>query len=253
MKRLDVVAARIHAHAPDRLPPFGKPELKNLWKQATELGLAIQLHFQPRWAEGFEPLIQEFHEARVIIDHLGRPFQGTPQEHAVVVRWSRFPNTVMKVSSLPAPNTDSDRDVQPVIKQLTQAYGAERMIYGGGFGAARRRSRTGERSSARPGCWRTCRRSSGPRFWERTQCGCLGLGLRSSRHAPRDEPKYLLSARKWARHAERDGYSALKAAGRRSSRSLAISETCPRAAAARSPARPCTWAPNRAASNGARP
>jgi predicted TIM-barrel fold metal-dependent hydrolase len=135
VQRPDVITARIHAHAPDRLPPFGKPELRDLWKQAGEAGLAIQLHFQPRWAEGFEPLIQEFRDTRVIIDHLGRPFQGTPAEHAVVVRWSRFPNTIMKVSSLPAPGTDADRSLPTVIRQLTDAYGAERMIYGGGFGA----------------------------------------------------------------------------------------------------------------------
>jgi predicted TIM-barrel fold metal-dependent hydrolase len=134
-KRLDVVSARIHAYSPTRLPPFGKPELRNLWKQAGELGLAIQLHFEPRWASGFEPLIQEFRDTRVIIDHLGRPFQGTPQEHAVVVRWSRFPNTIMKVSSLAATTTYPHRDVQPVIRELTEAYGADRMIYGGGFGA----------------------------------------------------------------------------------------------------------------------
>jgi predicted TIM-barrel fold metal-dependent hydrolase len=135
-RRLDVVSARIHAYAPDRLPPFGKPELRSLWKEATEAGLAIQLHFEPRWAGGFEPLIHEFRDTRVIIDHLGRPFQGTPAEHAVVVRWSRFPNTIMKLSSLPATTTYPHRDVQPVIRQLTDAYGPERMVYGGGFSAS---------------------------------------------------------------------------------------------------------------------
>jgi predicted TIM-barrel fold metal-dependent hydrolase len=132
-KRLDVVSARIHAYAPERLPPFGKPELRQLWKQATDAGLAIQLHFEPRYAPGFEPLIREFRDTRVIIDHLGRPFQGTPEEHAVVVRWSRFPNTIMKLSSLPATSTYPHRDVLPVVKQLTEAYGPDRMIYGGGF------------------------------------------------------------------------------------------------------------------------
>jgi len=135
VKRLSVVSARIHAYAPDRLPPFGRPELRNYWKQATELGLAIQLHFEPRWAPGFEPLIKEFRDARVIIDHMGRPLQGTPEEHAVVVRWSKFPNTIMKLSSLPPATTYPHRDIRPVIKQLTEAYGADRMIYGGGFDA----------------------------------------------------------------------------------------------------------------------
>ena len=74
-----IVAARIHAYAPDRLPPFGKPELRAFWKHVGDLGLAVQLHFEPRYAPGFEPL-----DPGVPADH-GRssttsagPFQGTP-------------------------------------------------------------------------------------------------------------------------------------------------------------------------------
>jgi predicted TIM-barrel fold metal-dependent hydrolase len=130
-----IVAARVHAYAPDRLPPFGSKELRDLWRTATELGLAVQLHFEPRYAPGFEPLIQEFADTTVVIDHLGRPMQGTIAEHDVVVRWSRFDNTVMKVSSIPEQNRYPHRDVRPVIRRLTDAYGADRMIYGGGFGA----------------------------------------------------------------------------------------------------------------------
>jgi predicted TIM-barrel fold metal-dependent hydrolase len=134
-QRDDIVAARVHAYAPDRLPPFGKPELRRLWQLATEHNLAMQLHFEPRYAPGFEPLIKEFKETRVIIDHLGRPFQGTPSEHEVVVRWSRFDNTIMKLSAIPEQDKYPHRDIQPVIRQLTDAFGAERMIHGGGFGA----------------------------------------------------------------------------------------------------------------------
>ena len=71
-----IVAARIHAYAPDRLPPFGKPELRAFWKRAGDLGLAVQLHFEPRYAPGFAPLIREFARTKVVIDHLGRPLQG---------------------------------------------------------------------------------------------------------------------------------------------------------------------------------
>lgn len=132
-RRLDVVSTRIHAYAPERLPPFGKPELETLWRLAGEHGLAVELHFEPRYAPGFEPLIKKFAETRVIIDHLGRPLQGTPKEHAVVVRWSRFKNTVMKISALPSERAYPHRKIGPVIKQLTEAFGADRMIYGGGF------------------------------------------------------------------------------------------------------------------------
>lgn len=129
-----LVAARVHAYSPDRLPPFGKPELRALWRQATELGLMMQLHFEPRYAPGFEGLIEEFKDTRVIIDHLGRPMQGTPEEHARVVKWSRFPNTVMKIAALPDANQYPHRDVRPIVRQLTDAFGTDRMICGGGFG-----------------------------------------------------------------------------------------------------------------------
>ena len=134
-KRLDVVAVRVHAYAADRLPPFGKPELRRLWQLATDHGLAVQLHFEPKYAAGFEPLIREFAKTTVIIDHLGRPFQATPEEHAAVVRWAKFDNTVMKLSSIPLPAEVPDRNIGAVIRQLTDAWGAGRMIYGGGFSA----------------------------------------------------------------------------------------------------------------------
>ncbi len=134
-KRGDIIAARVHAYAPGRMPPFGKPELRRLWELAAENGLAIQLHFEPRHATGFEPLIREFRDTLHIIDHLGRPFQGTPTEHAMVLRWADLPNTVMKMAAIPKQGSYPHRDIRPVIRQITDAYGAERIICGGGFGA----------------------------------------------------------------------------------------------------------------------
>jgi predicted TIM-barrel fold metal-dependent hydrolase len=129
-----IVAVRIHAYDPRRLPPFGKPELRALWGRASDLGLAVQLHFEPRYAPGFSPLIEEFAQTRVIIDHLGRPMQGTPAEYAVVLGWSRRPNTVMKLSSLPAKEQYPHRDVGPIVADLAERFGPDRLIYGGGFG-----------------------------------------------------------------------------------------------------------------------
>jgi predicted TIM-barrel fold metal-dependent hydrolase len=109
--------------------------LRKLWSMATDHGLAVQLHFEPRYAAGFEPLIREFAKTTVIIDHMGRPFQGTPAEHMVVLNWAKLDNTVMKLSAIPPQTMYPHRDIQPIVKQLTDAWGAERMIYGGGFSA----------------------------------------------------------------------------------------------------------------------
>jgi predicted TIM-barrel fold metal-dependent hydrolase len=133
--RVPIIAARVHAYVFDRLPPFGKPELEQLWRAAGECGLAVQLHFEPRYAPGFEPLIRKYPDIQVIVDHLGRPFQGTREEHEVVIRWSRFPNTIMKLSSIPSQLNYPHRDPAPVIHRLCDEYGPDRMLYGGGFRA----------------------------------------------------------------------------------------------------------------------
>jgi predicted TIM-barrel fold metal-dependent hydrolase len=141
-----IVALRVHAYAPDRLPPFGSPELRAMWKAAMDLGLAIQVHLEPRYAPALEPFIKEFTATPVIIDHLGRPFQGTPDEHAVVVRWSRFPHTIMKLSAVPPQEQYPHRDVRPIIASLVSAFGPTRLISGGGFSNAESKPETYRKS-----------------------------------------------------------------------------------------------------------
>jgi len=134
-KRLPIVAARIHAYAPERLPPFGKPELRTFWKQIVELGLAVQLHFEPRYAPGFEPLIREFKDATVLVDHMGRPFQGSPEEYERVLKWADFPNVIVKLSAIPKPTTYPHRDAKPIVQRLRKLFGPDRLMYGGGYSA----------------------------------------------------------------------------------------------------------------------
>jgi len=69
----------------------------------------------------------------VIIDHLGRPLQGTPEEHAVVVGWGKLKNTVIKLSVFQPDTQYPHRDIAPSIRALSDAFGPDRMIYGGGY------------------------------------------------------------------------------------------------------------------------
>lgn len=130
-----IVALRVHAYAPERLPKFESPELMNLCKSAADLGLALQLHFEPRYAKSFEKLIWEFKDTPVLIDHLGRPFQGTEEEYATVLKWSERANVSIKLSSLPVKEEYPHRDVSPIVQSLVAAFGADRLMYGGGFNA----------------------------------------------------------------------------------------------------------------------
>jgi predicted TIM-barrel fold metal-dependent hydrolase len=70
----------------------------------------------------------------VFVDHLGRPFQGTPKEHAVVVGWSQYDNVLMKLSSVPVERQYPHRNPAAVVRQLADAYGPDRLMYGGGYG-----------------------------------------------------------------------------------------------------------------------
>jgi predicted TIM-barrel fold metal-dependent hydrolase len=133
VRRLGVLAVRVHAYAPERLPPFGRP-LRELWARASDLGIAVQLHFEPRYAPRFEPYIREFSGTKVLIDHLGRPFQGTPEEYAVVVGFARYQNTIMKLSSIPMTRQYPHRDVRAILQQLVEAWGPDRLMHAGGYG-----------------------------------------------------------------------------------------------------------------------
>lgn len=134
-RRDQIVATRLHAYAPNRLPPWNTPELDRLWRIASEAGVAMQIHLEPRYAKWLDPYVRRYRDTRVIIDHLGRPMQGTPEEHAVVLRWSELPNTIMKLASIPRRDKYPHRDVAPVVRRLAELWGADRLIYGGGFNA----------------------------------------------------------------------------------------------------------------------
>ena len=134
VRRMPIVGVRIHAHLPDRQPPFGRPELRDLWASASDLGIAVLLQFAPRYAAGFEPYIREFADTPVVIDHLGRPNLGTPEEYQTVLGFARYPNTVVKFGSLPDPALYPESDLQRVADRVVSEWGADRLIWGGGYG-----------------------------------------------------------------------------------------------------------------------
>ncbi len=94
----------------------------------------MQIHFEPHYAAGFEPLIRAFPKTPVLIDNLGRPFQATPEEFARVLRWSRLPNVHMKLSGFPNPAEYPFRDIRPTLKQIISGFGPDRLVWGGTFG-----------------------------------------------------------------------------------------------------------------------
>jgi predicted TIM-barrel fold metal-dependent hydrolase len=154
------VAVRVHcSRPPGSQPATGGPirdrdlgQADPLFAQAGESGVAIQAHIQPWFAPALYDLAERHQRTRVILDHFGHPGVGPAvRENGAwrltqgkrgqfndgvllnhVLRLSKLPNVVLKVSSLqyasaqPHPHTD----VKPWVRKAFDAFGPDRMMWG---------------------------------------------------------------------------------------------------------------------------
>ena len=140
-KRL--VGLRIHVNRDPKSAPavsgairdrdLRHPQMKTTWEAATKLGLAVQMHFIPCWAPQIGELARALPETAVILDHLARAGQGTPAEYEEVLRLARLPRVYMKFSGVrySSKQDHPHRDVKPLVRRTYDAFGPDRMIWGG--------------------------------------------------------------------------------------------------------------------------
>jgi predicted TIM-barrel fold metal-dependent hydrolase len=145
VKRLPgrIVALRIHENQNPNKPPttsgairdrdMRSPATLAAWRKAHSLGLAIQMHFVPCYAPQIRVLASELQEMPVILDHLGRYGEGTPAEFEEVLKLAELPRVYMKYSAVRYSSKQDypHRDARPFVRRLFQAFGAERIIWGG--------------------------------------------------------------------------------------------------------------------------
>lgn len=130
-----IVALRVHATekttkngGPIRDRDLSDPRMATAWAAATKLGLAIQMHMIPMWAPAVNRLVARTPGARVVIDHLCRPAQGTAAEYEEVLKLGRLPGVHMKFSGL---SYLPEADIAPLSRRIHKAFGAEQIIWGG--------------------------------------------------------------------------------------------------------------------------
>ncbi len=138
-----VVALRVHQmHDRNEKPWTGgaiknrdldDPRMKKLWRKAGDLGMAIQVHFKPFHAPRIEKLAREFSDVPVVLDHLARSGMGTASDFDGVLRLAKLPNTNMKFSGWRYSSKQDHpyRDAKPVVRKAYDAFGPDRMIWGG--------------------------------------------------------------------------------------------------------------------------
>ncbi|MFN0103786.1 MAG: amidohydrolase family protein [Bryobacteraceae bacterium] len=135
-----IVALRVHATKKQteaggaiRDRDLADPRMAQTWAAAAKLGLAIQMHMIPMWAPAVGKLVARTPGVKVVIDHLCRYSQGTPAEYEEVLKLGASPGVYMKFSGLsysskqPPPHAD----LQPLCRRIHQAFGAEKIVWGG--------------------------------------------------------------------------------------------------------------------------
>jgi predicted TIM-barrel fold metal-dependent hydrolase len=140
-----IIALRIHEeHAPGTSPSITgpirerdlrSPQMTRTWQAAYDLGLAIQLNFIPYYAPQIGALAAKFEGMPIVLDHLAQAGHGTTAEYDEVLRLAEFPRVYMKFtrsgvevsSKQPYPHLDA----KSIVKRTYQAFGADRMIWGG--------------------------------------------------------------------------------------------------------------------------
>ena len=132
-----IVALRFHAVRAGRgfyFDSLADEGVRRLWRWAGELGLIIELHIGPAYAVPAAKEIQSCPDFPVVIDHLGKPDCGTPEEYESVVALSRFDNVYMKISAVRRVSCEPEPhlDAKPLVGRLASAFGPDRLVWGGG-------------------------------------------------------------------------------------------------------------------------
>ena len=128
-----IIAMRIHAvtmvpETTGRIAnrPLDDPRMLACWRKLGSLGLGVQMHFIPGQAANVHALAAKCPEITVILDHMGRPGQGTERQFEDVLRLAELPRTILKFSGWEYYKGDLPR----MTKRLYDAFGADRMVWG---------------------------------------------------------------------------------------------------------------------------
>jgi predicted TIM-barrel fold metal-dependent hydrolase len=113
---------------------LNNPQMAMTWHATHELGLAIQIHCIPHYAPSIGELASRFRDTPVILDHLARPGQGTPEEYEQVLKLAQIPRVYMKFSATGVTSASKQpfphADAKPLVKRVYQAFGADKIILG---------------------------------------------------------------------------------------------------------------------------
>ncbi len=110
------------------------PQMAVTWRAAHDLGMGILIQCTPHFASEIGALAAKFPDMPVMLDHLARPGQGTPEEYAEVLKVGRLPNMYMKFTTTGVTSASKEPyphlDAKPLVKHVYESFGPDRIMWG---------------------------------------------------------------------------------------------------------------------------
>lgn len=131
-----IVGTRFHAVTEKKtyLDSFDDDNVRAMWGRAGELGLIVELHIGPLYAQEVGRAIADNPETTVLIDHVAEPQTGTPEQYEDVLALAQYPNVYMKMSGLNHFTTEEEPflDTKPLVQRVAAAWGPDRLVWSSG-------------------------------------------------------------------------------------------------------------------------
>jgi predicted TIM-barrel fold metal-dependent hydrolase len=109
------------------------PQMAVTWRAAHELGLMIQMHCIPYYAPQIGKLASEFRQMQVLLDHSGRPGEGTAEDYEQILKLGELPNVYMKFSGTgiasAARRGSPYPDPRQLVRKVVGAFGSGRVVW----------------------------------------------------------------------------------------------------------------------------
>jgi L-fuconolactonase len=117
-------------------PVLVRPQNQPMWEEIASRGAVIQLHMRAAQAAQVGQIAGEWPGVTLIIDHMGYPDLAEDEAaYAPILDLATHDNVYAKVSDVAGRSAEGFPygDVQPRIRALVSAFGAQRMIWGTGY------------------------------------------------------------------------------------------------------------------------
>ncbi|MCE2811434.1 MAG: amidohydrolase family protein [Planctomycetaceae bacterium] len=135
LKRLGVRGYRLYANAKNVASWDGSPGIDAMFKTAAQTQQAICLLSDPEVLPGIDKMASKYPNTKIVIDHfsrIGMKGQIDQGDLEKLCKLGRFENVFVKTSAFYALGQKKApyKDLLPMIKQLRDAYSADRLMWG---------------------------------------------------------------------------------------------------------------------------